>query len=325
LLLAACGAGAIAGWRALKMNRDWPVAAGGLAAVAAFIAHGFTDAGWSIISIALLLMIALALLDSLRGDQLPTISEQPRINYFWLFFALLFAVLTAGHQRVVQAEDLLEKSRRLLSQGAPEQAAQAAREATEFYPQSARLWHNRGRVEEAIGQPAEDSYLQAAQLQPTKAPHLLALARSSKEREKAEDHYNAAIRLDQNDTGLRLSRAEYYEQTPAGKEKAWADYEYVARLYEAPYGKYPAIAEMVNLDFARAFIKLGERSLRQKDAAQAKLYAQRTAEILKIWRANEQRNRKIAEDAGSDEQFARETREVEQLEEQLSNLRERAK
>jgi tetratricopeptide (TPR) repeat protein len=180
-------------------------------------------------------------------------------------------------------------------------------------------------VEEAIGQQSVDSYLRATQLQPTKAPHFLALARSSKASEKAEDYYSRAIQLDPNDTGLRMARAKYYEQIPASKEKAWANYEHIARLYDAPYGKYPAIAEMVNLDFARAFMKLGERALRQKDAAQAKLHATRAGEILSVWRANETRNREIAEGAGSGADFARETSEVEELEAQLNRLKERAK
>jgi O-antigen ligase len=58
LLLGTCLVATARGWRALRGNH-WPLAAGALAALWAFIAHGFTDYGWGTTSIALLLCLTL--------------------------------------------------------------------------------------------------------------------------------------------------------------------------------------------------------------------------------------------------------------------------
>ena len=63
LLLGACGCGVWRGWRALR-GAAWPSAAAAVAAIVAFSVHGLTDAGWSMTSVVLLLMIALALIDT---------------------------------------------------------------------------------------------------------------------------------------------------------------------------------------------------------------------------------------------------------------------
>ena len=269
-------------------------------------------------------MISLALLDSFKKHSVSeNENEQSALNYPWIIGALFFGIFTAAHQRVVQGEDLSDQARELLTRGAPEIALQRAREATDVNTYSARLWHNRGRIEEATGNNGGESYLRAAQLQPTKSSHFLAAARSLGTDAKAREYHDRAVQLDPNDTGNRLARAEYFSKTPQWNDLAWQDYEEVARLYDAPYGRYPAVAEIVNLDFVRAFIKLGERALEQKNKAQAKTYAERGLDVIASWHRNEARMRPIMESSNA-EGFAREARAVEELEAQLNNLKVRA-
>ncbi len=328
LLLALCGAGALCGARALRGD-DWPVAAGGVGAVAAFVAHGCTDAGWSVTSIALLLMVTLALLDSLHNKHHSPLTTHHSLNYPWLAAASFFAILVGAHQRAVRGEDLSEQSRRLLAQGAPEMALEKAREATEADPLSARLWRNLGRVEQALGKKALDSFNMARLRQPTKASHEAAQAAELEKygrRDDARTFYDRAVELDPNDPGIRLARAEFLMVYPESRDAAWRDYEHVAALYNAPYGKYPAVAEMVNLDFARAFLKLGERALSRKNKDEAGRLAERGLAVIARWHDvfKEARNRDIAE-AGNAEGFAQEAREVEELEAQLNTLKERTR
>ncbi len=330
LLLAACGTSAFYGWRALKTHRDWPVAAGAMGAMGAFIAHGCTDAGWSINSIALLLIVALALLNSLRSSRHSALrAPHSALNYWWLISALFFALLTSGAQRLIKGEDLSAKARDLLTKGAPETALQTAREATEVAPSNARLWHKLGRIEAATWQPenGQSAYLRALTLQPTKAIHYFFVAKSLGTSEKARSYFEQAVNLDPNDTDTRLARAEYLLslETPEARKIAWQDYEYVAALADAPYGKYPAIAEMVNLDFPRAFLKLGERALAAKNKSQAEKQATRGLEFLAHWHANAARNRRIAQSGDGGAQFADETAQVANLEAQLNTLKEQAK
>ena len=331
LLLVACGAGAIKGWRALPTEK-WPIAAGGLASITAFLVHGLTDAGWSLISIALLLMITLALLDSLsdaENSQVSDANHHSSLNYLWLGAALLFGIFAAGYSRVVEAETLMAQSRESLVKGSAETALQQAQQASEIDPYSARVWQNRGRISQAINQRDTDStngaFEQAAQLQPTKAAHYLASAELL--RETSNDSpalYDRAVALDPNDTSTRLARADFLlSLDEASKQRGWQDYEYVAALYDAPYGRYPAIAEMVNFDFVKAFVKLAERALQQKDKAKAQELMQKADKILAVWKANAQRNRDIARESGGLQNFERQEDMAQELEAQMNGLKER--
>ncbi len=78
------------------------------------------------------------------------------------------------------------------------------------------------------------------------------------------------------------------------KQRAFQDYEFVAALYDAPYGKYPAIAEIANFDLGEAIIKVADQALTQNDKAKAATLLQKAQAILGIWKANAERNRSIA-------------------------------
>lgn len=332
LLLAACGLGAAKSGRALK-TENWPLAAGGLATLSAFVVHGLTDAGWSLISIALLLMITLALLDSLpeKSVQGATVNEQSGLNYSWLVASVVFGLFAAGHTRVVDAESLAARSREDLEKRLPEAAMQQAIEATEVDPYSSRVWRNQARIKQSLGQNALDAFLRATQLQPTKAAHYIALAeemrRYRQDKNDIVKTYNRAVDLEPNEPANRLARADYLLSLPEekAKQQAWQDYEYVAALYDAPYGKYPAIAEMANFDIGRALIKLAAHKATQSDESTAQTLLQKAEAILGIWQRNAERNRSIASDSGMLSNFEQQAKQARDLEDEINVVKEQIK
>ena len=333
LLLAACGLGAAKSWRVLR-SENWPIAAACLATIAAFLVHGLTDAGWSLISIALLLMTVLALLDSLpenSGEHLAVSHEQSNLNYFWLLASLLFGAFAAGHSRVVEAESLATQSRESLEKRLPELALQQANAATETDAYSSRGWRNRGRVEQTLSRDARASFSRAAQLQPTKAAHQVALAEELQRHHQDESDilkfYNRAVELEPNDPATRLARADYLLslRNEKSKQRAWQDYEFIAALQDAPYGKYPAIAEIANFDLGAALIKLAAHKVEQNDKAAARTLLQKAQAIYEIWQSKAAYNHRIASESGTMENFERQEKQSRDLQDEINVVKERLK
>ncbi len=293
LLLGACGAGIMAGWRALR-SENWPIAAGGLGALVAFAAHGLTDAGWGMTSIVLLLLVALALLDATTADDKSRIAERDAtlepstanpqssiyrpssIRWWWLGLTLLLAVVGWAHQRAVAGEEARRKAWDFAKAGAPRTALQQAREAIASDPLGVRMWLLLARIQEANGENAEASYARATQLRPVGAQawrqwaeyRVRRTAQGSSGIASPAPLFDRAIALDLNDPGNRLARGQWRLQQ--GDARGWNDYEHIARLADAPYGRYPAVLEIVDLDFARAFAKLAERALQRGDKKTAR-------------------------------------------------------
>lgn len=329
-LLVACGLGAAKSWQALK-TENWHVAAGGLATITAFCVHGLTDAGWCLISIALLFCVILALLDSLPTKIEATTEKniQTGLNYFWLAAAIVFGLSAAGHSRIVDAETMSAQSRMSLKKQQPEIALPQAAEATASDPLNSRVWRNLGRIEQALGHSAIDSFSRAVQLQPTKAAHYVALADEQVRQHQtgALENYNRAVELEPNDPATRLARADFLLSQPdkSANESGWKDYEYVASLYDAPYGKYPAIAENANFDIGNALAKLAEHKVAQKDNISARALMEKSEKILEIWQRNAERNRSIASESGTLSNFEAQASQARDLEDEISSLKERLK
>ena len=248
----------------LKTAR-WPIAAGAIGALCAMLVHGFIDAGWGIFSIALAVMVILALLDE---NEIWENENAPRLNVGWLLLMLPLALGASYGMQAQSAENLSYQSDELLKTGNRSAALNAAQAATENAPLDARAWANLGqmRIQNNDRDGAIAAYRKAHDLQPTKASHVLRLAQLldvGGAEKMAEEWYNRAIALDPRDIGLRIQRAEWLEKQGRNAE-ALRDYERVVQSAREPYGRYPAIPEIVDLDFNRARLKLIERDLQTR-------------------------------------------------------------
>ena len=245
----------------LKTAR-WPIAAGAVGALCAMLVHGSIDAGWGIFSIALAMMVILALLDE---NEMRESENAPRLNLGWLLLMLPLALGASYGMQAQSAENLSYQADELLKTGNRDAALKAAQAATENAPLDARAWANLGqmRIQNNDRDGAIAAYRKAHDLQPTKASHVLRLAQLldvGGAEKMAEEWYNRAIALDPRDIGLRIQRAQWLEKQGRNVE-ALEDYERIVQAAGEPYGRYPAIPEIVDLDFNRARLKLIEHDL----------------------------------------------------------------
>jgi len=337
LLIGTCLAAALKGWRALR-STAWPAAAGGLGALVAFAVHGLTDAGWGITSIALLLLVVLALLDApeSKADE-PQLDASPpthhsALNWPWVIVSLLLGLASAGTQRAALAEDLRAEARQAMTNRAAQTALEKAAAATDADPLSARMWSNRALIEEANNRNPRFSYEQARRRQPTRATHLLNMAQAVAEKTFEWDTpagalFDQAVALEPNETKTRLARAQWLLNH--NDARGWQDLEYIARLADQPYGKYPAIVEIVNLDFAQAYAKLAARALRNGKKSEASKLIGRVLSDLARWRTHEPRRRQLAEEPAAADELDREKQRHDALEIELrevqNQLKERAR
>jgi len=286
IFLLAAGAAWRGGWRALKTSR-YPVAAGALAALTAFVVHGMVDSGWGIISVGWLLILVLSLLATLEAiPESPRSLEKPTsLNWPWLAGAIVLGGLSWVTQHTVQGEDLRAESLQQLSDD-PQQAIATAQSAINSDPANRRLWENLGRVQWALGKDATKAYRKSISLQPFRAASYLDLARyyqnidPQKHRDEISKLYDTAIQYDPHDTTLRMARAEWKLQHQGSS--GWDDLRFILNLQQLPYGKYPAVPENVDFNYGQAAIMLAGHALDQKDASAAQsLLATAAAELKK--------------------------------------------
>ncbi|MBV9863895.1 MAG: O-antigen ligase family protein [Abitibacteriaceae bacterium] len=354
LLLSTCLAAVVKGWRALRGN-DWPIAAGGIGCIAAFAMHGLTDSGWVLISIVLLLIMALALLDSAEcgvasaeEEQRSAISGQPSaathhspltisdsalrtphsaLNWSWLGASLVLALAAASVQRVAGAEDANFDSLDAFKKGDANLSLQKAREATQTDPLNARAWVNLARLQGAMGQISDEAFTRATQLQPTRAGTWRNWAEAKAQQhdlQATQTYFDKAIALDPKGTNTRLARAQWLLSQPQemAQAKGWQDLEYIAQLAQQPYGRFPATPELVNLDFTRAYVKLAGRALQNGHKAAAQDYIQRGLADVQRARKYEAFQRQLADIGVGNVAPAG---DLDELETSLKTLQERAR
>lgn len=312
------------GWKNLQDAENWPVAAGGLGAVAAFGVHGLTDSGWGIVSIGVLLMAVLALLEA-GSREVEAGQQELRSSIHWplLLAALPLALGSWVYQNAQTGEDLRTESRELMSRGMTSTAVERARAATKVDPASARLGTNLALALETTRQEAQAEYERTTFLQPTRALNWLDVAEygmnkpGGSDGAQLEKKMEEAIRLDPNDPTIRLTRGNWLLKK--GDARGWDDYEYVASLAGKPYGKYPATPEMVDLNFARAYAKLAARDAERKQFAGAQKFTERGLAQIAVAREYEPRRREmeIATQGRADERRAQ---ELDELEAQFKSL-----
>jgi hypothetical protein len=309
LLLAACGASALSGWRALK-TENWIFAAGALGALTAFFIHGLTDAGWGIISIATLAMITLSIADSTQrvprlriadyAEEAVVQNRKSSINWFWLLAALPIALGSWITQRAQTGEDLRAESRELMMRGDVSTAIEKANSARYADPLNARLRDNNTQIDTAAqGRVLVDDdywlYQSITKLQPTRALNYLNYAEHMIQQGKSSREilplFDKAIYFDPNDTEIRFARGkwklDHHDQT------GWKDIEYIAALKDKPYGKYPATPEMVDLNYARAYAMLAERDFKNKSFAATNKWITRGLEVIAEGRKYEPQRREM--------------------------------
>ncbi len=322
LLLAACGLAFSRGWKALRTSH-WPVAAGALGALTAFIVHNFTDSGWGIVSIGVLLMLVLAVLEA--GDWRLEASEREAksaIHWPLLLTALPLAFGSWIYQNAQAGEDLRMQSRERMSRGLSSTAVELAREATQADALSTRMLANLGGALEETGQDARGIYERSTKLQPTRALNWLDLALAqvqAADHEQAGQNFNKAVQHDPNDTIIRLARGDWLLKK--GDARGWEDYEYVAALAEKPYGKHRAVEEMIDLNYMRAFAKLAERDVARKQFAPAQKFIEQGLAQIELARAHEPRRNEI-ETGTSGGVNQQRVQEFDQLEAKFKSLKE---
>jgi hypothetical protein len=117
------------------------------------------------------------------------------------------------------------------------------------------------------------AFATAARLQPTRAVNWANLARDADAHAaspaEVEKFYEQAIACDPLDTTLLLERANW--RLGHKDSRGYADLTRIIQLRNEPYGRYPALAEWINLDYARATVDLAPHlaKMGQKARAQA--------------------------------------------------------
>jgi O-antigen ligase len=347
LLLGACGVALHNGWRATR-GAHWPVASGAGGALVAFAVHGLTDAGWGITSILFLLMVVLAILDTLAAELVvakngqdaheigssagargeASRNEGSRLRFEWLPVALLLAWGSVVAQKAQTGEDARAESRALTARGSSQMALQKAQEGVEADPLSVRMWTSLAQAQELTGGDTTASWQKAVDVRPTGAQTWLFWAEAKERRgESPREQFDRAVALDPNDTSIRWARAQWLlaQGDPAMQQQGWSDLEKIEQLLEAPYGRYPATPEIVNLDFVRALLKLAERETEAGSdrIQQARARIGRAANLLATARKYEAQRRALMSAMTGSGVELEQPEDLDDLEARLNNLRER--
>jgi tetratricopeptide (TPR) repeat protein len=277
-----------------RPHRAW-VAAGALAALAAAVVHGSVDAGWGILSIALLFCVALALLDAPPDQEVERVEDERRpLAVGWLALAIPLALLASHSVRAQSAESARVAALQALERGQREEALSQARRSTEEAPGDARAWFSLGQLRQSLGDAsgARAAYERAIELQPARSWNHFSLARllaAQGDAAGARKYLDAAVTLDPKSPLLRLERARFLESQREG-DKAAEDYEAVVALADAPLGRFPAIPEIVSLDFNRARLALANRALQRGEKSRARELARRGLSDIELARGSARAN-----------------------------------
>jgi O-antigen ligase len=295
-------------------DENWPFAAGAIGAIVAIFVHGCTDAGWSAIPVVMLFALALGL--TTRPQY---VEAKQNLNFFWLTATLILALGGYGTQIVARSEDAMRESEALMKENQPRTSIDIVQAELTSDAGSARLWSSWGRLQEALqfGEP-EDALKKAIELQPNRASNYLNLARfKSRQGEnpnEIEALYETAYKRDPLNTSLLLEWAKWQLDTKSGK--GYENLRKILKLWDEPYGKYPAIPEWVNLDFTRA-TALAWPQLSSQEKSR---YKERSMADIATARLYEERNRQILAEINSSVSL-NENADLDEMENQLKTLR----
>jgi hypothetical protein len=258
-------------------------------------------------------------------------SEPPQfgLRWPWLALTLLVALSAWWMQRIVSAADYANRANAMWRSGSPTMTLQFARDAVNSNPLSARWRTQLASLLEGTNADADAEFRQAALLQPTNgqawrrwAEYRAEHSTSTRIGPSAEELFNRAAQLDPNSTPILLSRGRWLLQK--NDPRAWNDLQYIVRLRDAPYGRYPALADLVNLDFARASIPLARRALQSGNKAAARQLIDRSLIEVKTARDKEEYWRQINAAGPGGGDFA-DAQDLGEIEAQLNALKEQLK
>ena len=291
ILLLVVGAALRNGARNLK-TESWPFAAGALGALVALLVHGCLDAGWSATSVLVLLSVCLALLEPRSAFVDEADAPKSNLNYGFLGATLLLAFAGFGSQSAAQGEDALRQSQAFVDEGNYPIALERAREAIEIAPGSARAWTHLARLQAAMNDSGwQTSIERALQQAPNRAQTWFGLYRiheSKLDNAGVERALGRALELDPFNTRTRLERARWRLDHKNGR--GYDDLEAIIKLWNAPYGRYPALADWANLDFARATLLLAPRLRQTKQTARLRSLLEHARRDLQLARAKKPEN-----------------------------------
>jgi Tfp pilus assembly protein PilF len=219
-----------------------------------------------------LVLAVLAIVEVTPADA-PPAPKPVSLNWPWLAAALVVGGLSWVTQSASQGEDLRALSVKQI-QTEPQAAEATAQQAINNDPSSVRLWENLARVQWSQGKDAGAAYQKTIALEPMRALSYFNYARylqntdPVKNAAKISDLFNKAIFYSRNDTTLLLASAQW--KIKHGDAAGWDELRYILQLQQSPYGKYPAVPEIVNFDYGQAALMLARHALDQGDAHTAK-------------------------------------------------------
>jgi O-antigen ligase/tetratricopeptide (TPR) repeat protein len=268
-----------------------------LVAIVGFALHNLVDYSWNVTPITLTFLTCAAIINAqcpmskqmvcwvcsglLRFAFMPTIANhsQPQQTGIWsvvarrrMAFALLVFVCSlfnAMMQRQVAAENVRAESEVRLRMHNLRAAAEEGRQAVRLdsssienhlhlaYCYAAEYIATR---DNAARRKAVTEFERAIALAPTDVRPYKRLAdfwREVHEPQKERAALNRALRRNPNDVGVLVRRGKI-ELDAKNRTAALVDFLKVAQLAHAPYGKYSALSDLVDINYARAYLYLSQ-------------------------------------------------------------------
>ena len=255
---------------------------------------------------------------------------ESRLRYGWLVVALLMGAASYFAQRVSGGEEAREMSKQMARGGAPSLALESAREATQMDPLSSRTWSWFGAVQRGNGDEAgsENSFARATNLNAQSAVPWRAWAynrganETSSTRSSTTELWNRAVQNAPRETAIRLERAQFLLKKNPNDATALADLETIARARDEPFGRYPALADFVNLDFARASLPLAQRALKSGNLQRAAELTMRSLAEISLARSKIDNQRALSQ--YNDNEDLQPPTDLNELETQFEILKQKA-
>ncbi len=277
-------------WKSLRgaTAESRPLLLALLVAVVGFALHNLVDYSWNVTPITLTFLTCAAIINvqcsmssvqrKLGNWEIGKLGNWSVVTRRRMAFALLVFVcllFNAMIQRQVAAENVRAESEVRLRmhnlRAAVEEARQAVRldsSSVENHLQLAYSYAAEYIVtrDDAARRKAVGEFERAIALAPTDVRPYKRLAdfwREVHEPEKERDALNRALRRNPNDAGVLVRRGKI-ELDFKNRTTALVDFLKVAQLARAPYGKYSALSDLVDVNYARAYLYLSQIEAERK-------------------------------------------------------------